>query len=802
MQKRYKSIFTLLVSAFTWGGVSEARYLDVLQLSYKKLNYRSMKTEGTLEKINVDDISPDEEKAVALFSRGLLTLDENPREAVRNFTAAKKILSENSPLYSLVSIYHGRAALNKSNARKILSKLNAMTNGNIKKSPMWRPEKFALMIEIVMLLEQDHLLVRAWNDMNSKVKPAMRDESLAPRLISYLEHRKLPRRPELWPLVESLASEYPHGVAGRWAFQKLQELSCVRHKPYIYSLSLISRLAANVNLDEGLKDFLIELTDGQVRFNSRKVGRMDEFERINYLYQNRFWNEARRLIEDRMEASPFSQGAAGKVEHAKFLNLLGQIQTRQGDYESSIKTWSLYVDLFKDEADTRLALENIADGLAKLRHHRQAAKIYGALGQSSKVDPVVRWHHFWNLYLAGELSEALALLDRGDYVPLRDRTVEGGLDYWRARILERQNKTTEADDIYKKILQNYGDNFYSALVLARKPALLDAIRRSTTPTIPLVYQSIKLTEPMARLAGETVVQPTSPEILPVSLDVIPDEVDGGLTKKNPHLTPEQETQMRMASALGKWGQNRLARRVLRLIPVAPRKGGEGYWVPSFRLAMDLKDYAYGFKASQMTDSPLRRTPSSTADLEVHMLQYNSDWRLLYPYAYRDIVNLASSEAGVDPFLILSLMRAESVYDEDAESHVGAQGLMQIMPFTAIRLARVMQDHQFELDHLHQPEINISYAAYYLRMLTQYYRGNTVLAVAAYNGGPTAVDRWLSTFSNLELDEFVETISFRETRRYVKTVFRNFNYYKFIWQQKRALAELPLIPKTTTGNEIF
>jgi soluble lytic murein transglycosylase len=148
------------------------------------------------------------------------------------------------------------------------------------------------------------------------------------------------------------------------------------------------------------------------------------------------------------------------------------------------------------------------------------------------------------------------------------------------------------------------------------------------------------------------------------------------------------------------------------------------------------------------------------------------------------------------------MRAESIYDEDAQSQVGAQGLMQIMPFTAVRLARVMQDTNFELSQLRQPEINISYASYYLKMLADYYKGNMILAVAAYNGGPTSVDRWLSNYADLEMDELVDTMSFRETRRYVKSVFRNLNYYKFIWQQTRALAALPSVPANTTGEEIF
>jgi len=78
----------------------------------------------------------------------------------------------------------------------------------------------------------------------------------------------------------------------------------------------------------------------------------------------------------------------------------------------------------------------------------------------------------------------------------------------------------------------------------------------------------------------------------------------------------------------------------------------------------------------------------------------------------------------------------------------------------------------------------------------------ILAVAAYNSGPTSVDRWLAQYGNLEMDELIETMTFRETRRYVKSVYRNLSYYKYIWQRTPALAYLPKVPSEPTGDEIF
>jgi tetratricopeptide (TPR) repeat protein len=168
---------------------------------------------------------------------------------------------------------------------------------------------------------------------------------------------------------------------------------------------------------EGLKHFLIELTQGPVRFASGKVGKLEDFERLNYLYQNRFWNEARRLLEDRLEETQNRRDLFGKMDHAKGMNLLGQIQTRQGDYQASIKTWSLYIELFNDVVDTRPAMENLADGLSKLRYHRSAGQLYGQLAVRPGVDPVIRWHHFWNLYLGGDFT-VINTLPRLDFAAI------------------------------------------------------------------------------------------------------------------------------------------------------------------------------------------------------------------------------------------------------------------------------------------------------------------------------------------------------------------------------------------------
>ena len=134
-----------------------------------------------------------------------------------------------------------------------------------------------------------------------------------------------------------------------------------------------------------------------------------------------------------------------------------------------------------------------------------------------------------------------------------------------------------------------------------------------------------------------------------------------------------------------------------------------------------------------------------------------------PLRHEDIIRQQAADKGLDPALIAGVIYAESKFT-DATSHAGAKGLMQITPMTAEEIARLSGATAFELDDLSDPDINIRYGAFYLRHLMDRYKGNLVLTLAAYNGGPGNVDRWLA-----EGRTRVRDIPFPETREYVKRV---------------------------------
>jgi soluble lytic murein transglycosylase len=150
--------------------------------------------------------------------------------------------------------------------------------------------------------------------------------------------------------------------------------------------------------------------------------------------------------------------------------------------------------------------------------------------------------------------------------------------------------------------------------------------------------------------------------------------------------------------------------------------------------------------------------------------------LRYPNAYWDIVEPLSQQYSIDPFLVLSLMREESMFDPNARSTAGALGLMQLMPQTAFRLNRNLHLRITKASHIWDVKNNIHVGTFYLSTLIKEF-GSYAPALAAYNAGEEKVRKWIQKGNYKSIDEFIEDIPYRETRNYVKKVLTTFFEYK-------------------------
>ncbi|HWH78799.1 MAG TPA: transglycosylase SLT domain-containing protein, partial [Candidatus Binatus sp.] len=170
----------------------------------------------------------------------------------------------------------------------------------------------------------------------------------------------------------------------------------------------------------------------------------------------------------------------------------------------------------------------------------------------------------------------------------------------------------------------------------------------------------------------------------------------------------------------------------------------------------------------------------------NQLPYSQSERDLYryPLAYWDSVQQKAQERGLDPYLILALIRQESLFNTRARSPAAALGLMQLIPPTAARVAKQIGLPAPTQEKLFDPELNVTLGTQYLKDLLDRYSNNWFKAVAAYNAGEAAVDRWEREIVTDDIEEFVERIPYVETRGYVKLVLRNHRIYKRLYEPQK------------------
>ncbi len=168
------------------------------------------------------------------------------------------------------------------------------------------------------------------------------------------------------------------------------------------------------------------------------------------------------------------------------------------------------------------------------------------------------------------------------------------------------------------------------------------------------------------------------------------------------------------------------------------------------------------------------------------------WEYAYPKAYGESVEKFTKKFQVPQELVWGIMRAESTYRRDAISPVGALGLMQVMPFTGHKIAKLLGDKEFNAPMLLEAETSVKMGSRYLKRLMEGFDDTIPLVAAGYNAGPHRVKAWLASFGNLETDEFIEHIPFLETRNYVKKVMSNAYIYAQLYGGKKEL--FPYLPE--------
>jgi hypothetical protein len=167
-------------------------------------------------------------------------------------------------------------------------------------------------------------------------------------------------------------------------------------------------------------------------------------------------------------------------------------------------------------------------------------------------------------------------------------------------------------------------------------------------------------------------------------------------------------------------------------------------------------------------------------------------RIQYPLAPEFLADCDRRRSGIDPLVLHAVIRQESRFQADVLSPAGAVGLMQLMPRTAAETARKEKMPKPDRKELLRPAVNIRLGAAYLSRLVKGYGGDYFRAVAAYNAGEAAVDRWWKR-SNGDPAAFLEGINYKETRFYLRRVFLNLLQYYRIYRPEMFSRYFPKPP---------
>ena len=180
-----------------------------------------------------------------------------------------------------------------------------------------------------------------------------------------------------------------------------------------------------------------------------------------------------------------------------------------------------------------------------------------------------------------------------------------------------------------------------------------------------------------------------------------------------------------------------------------------------------------------------------------------DFEQRFPMPLREIVVRRAGEIKLDPAFVYGLIRQESRFIMDARSHVGASGLMQVMPATAKWTAKKIGLTQFTPDQITDREVNVTIGTAYLKLVLDDFEGSMPMATAAYNAGPGRPRSWRNG-PVMEAAIWAENIPFNETRDYVKKVLSNTtNYAAILTRQPQSLkARLGSIgPRPSATTEV-
>ncbi len=324
---------------------------------------------------------------------------------------------------------------------------------------------------------------------------------------------------------------------------------------------------------------------------------------------------------------------------------------------------------------------------------------------------------------------------------------EGRALYWRARVYDRHKDRNHAREFYVRAIREYPLSFYALLAFDRlktgspgeRATLLKQLRAGLSPGV---------VPPMSFAARPEFANATFLRAVELA-----------------RLGLGAEARRELARLGFSAADSRDAAR--KADPVASVGRDEVLWIAATLLDRG-RVWSASYAIPRYTLTAYRRQYPTGPGI--------AEWHLSYPRAFPELIAAEARENHVPEPLPFGIMREESGFNPGVESFANALGLMQLMMPTARRFSVAPVTR----DTLLAPASNVAIGTRLLASLLDHFSGRLPLAIAGYNAGEGAVDRWLQKRPRVDLDEFIESIPFDETRNYTKRVLASVFAYAWLY----------------------
>ncbi len=495
------------------------------------------------------------------------------------------------------------------------------------------------------------------------------------------------------------------------------------------------------------------------------VGTFDQrHNRVSLLTKGRHYQDALNELSPLIEQAPPERMIDMQAEFAALLYRTHKRDDAQHLFESILQNQSASVDA---KAQTLYFLAEIArdkddgqknrDYVAQLRtlapestwmssallsagnmyllrrDYETATPFYAEIYQrqkNGKASPYSHWKTAWLTYRMGKRDDAKRLFEEQLSMYPNSAEVPNAI-YWRGRMAEEEGDKKLARAFYQKLAENYRYYYYANLARERLPKVGEE-----TVDPPLL---------------ESLPRPPAP---PADWETPADNIRAQKAQllANAALYDFAIAEMQAASAGSPPWEAK---------SVADIYNEQGSYI---RAIETLKRAVPGYFAAEIPQIP------------------RPVWETLFPRPFWEELKRDATANRLDPHLVASLIRQESEFNPSAISPANAMGLMQLLPTIGKGMAKEMKIRHFSPDQLLVADTNLRLGTRYFKHIVDHYDGQVEYALAAYNAGEDRVNDWRKNGNFADVEEFVESIPFTETREYVQAIMRNAVIYKLLYSK--------------------